>query len=253
MQEKLLRVSPKKYLIKGVYEKTEKNTIIISELPVGTWTDDYKAFLEKEIESTKKIVKEYTDMSTDKKVSFTVKFHTGMLEKLESSNIDDHINGLEKHMKLTSSHSTTNMYLFDADDKLKKYDCVEDIVKDYYVTRVQMYRKRIEYIVQVLQKELSLLSNKARYISENLEGTIDLRKKKKQQIIDMLISKDYDMIDEDVEFKYLVRMPMDSVSEENVDKIMKQKAEKEAELQKYQKMKPTNLWLCELNELYKII
>jgi DNA topoisomerase-2 len=250
---KIIKVNSKKYIIKGVYEKSDKNKIVISELPVGTWTDDYKAFLEKEIESSKKIVKEYTDMSTDKHISFTVKFHPGALEKLESTVVDANVNGLEKHMKLVSSHSTSNMYLFDADDNLKKYDCVEDIVKDYYGTRINMYRKRIDYIIDVLQKEMSLLSNKAKYIMENLEGTIDLRRKKKQQIIDMLIAKKYDMIDNDVEYKYLIKMPMDSVSEENVEKIMKQKEEKQSELLKYQNLKPTDLWLEELTGLAKML
>jgi DNA topoisomerase-2 len=250
---KIIKVSSHKYLIKGVYEVLDKNTISIKELPVGTWTDDYKGFLEKEIDSSKKMVKEYVDMSTDKKVAFTIKFHQGVLEKLESTKIDDHINGVEKHMKLMSSHSISNMYLFDADDKLKKYECVEDIVKDYYKTRVKMYRERIDYIVNVLEKELRLLSNKAKYITENLEGTIDLRRKKKQEIIDMLVTKNYDMLDDDTEFKYLVKMPMDSVSEENVEKIMKQKGEKENELKTYQHMKPTELWLSELKSLESML
>jgi DNA topoisomerase-2 len=112
-----------------------------------------------------------------------------------------------------------------------------------------MYRERIDYIVDVLEKELRLLSNKAKYITETLEGTIDLRRKKKQEIIDLLVSKKYDMLDDDVEFKYLVKMPMDSVSEENVEKIMKQKGEKESELKTYQHMKPTELWLSELKSL----
>ena len=88
-----------------------------------------------------------------------------------------------------------------------------------------------------------------KYITENLEGTIDLRRKKKKEIIDLLIAKGYDMIDNDVEFKYLVKMPMDSVSEENVEKIMKQKDDKEKELTKFKKMKPTDLWNQELDEL----
>ena len=251
---KIIKVTPTRYLIKGVYEKIDKVSVSISELPVGTWTDDYKAYLEKEMENPKKIIKEYTDMSTDKTVSFTVKFHTGALEKLEAtSTADPNVNAIEKYLRLSSSHSTSNMYLFDAEEKLKKYECVEDIVKDYYGTRLKMYRQRIAYIIDVLQKELSLLSNKAKYITENLEGTIDLRRKKKKEIIDLLIAKGYDMIDNDVEFKYLVKMPMDSVSDENVEKIMKQKGDKEAELSKYQKMKPTDLWNQELDELLQML
>ena len=251
---KIVKVTPSKYLIKGVYEKIDKTSVSIAELPVGTWTDDYKAYLEKEIENPKKIIKEYTDMSTDKTVSFTVKFHTGALEKLEAtSTADPNVNAIEKYLRISSSHSTSNMYLFDAEEKLKKYGCVEDIVKDYYGTRLKMYQQRIAYIVDVLQNDLVLLSNKAKYITENLEGTIDLRRKKKKEIIDLLIAKGYDMIDNDVEYKYLVKMPMDSVSEENVEKIINQKGEKEAELSKYQKMKPTDLWNQELDELLKML
>ena len=51
-----------------------------------------------------------------------------------------------------------------------------------------------------------------RYIKENWEDTVDLRKKKKQELIDMLLIKGYDRIENHEEFKYLVKMPMDSVS-----------------------------------------
>ena len=251
----IIQIAPKKYLIKGVYERSakDKNTITISELPIGTWTDDYKTMLEKELESPKKVIKEYTDMSTDKNVSITVKFYPGQLDKLVANKIDENTNGLEKHMKLVSSNTSTNMYLFDAEERLRKYECVEDIVKDYYRKRIGMYRDRIAHIIDVLERELCLLSNKAKYINENLNGTIDLRRKKKKEIIELLTGKEYDMLDDDTEFKYLVKMPMDSVSEENVDKIMKQKGEKEVELAKYQDMKPTALWESELDELEKLL
>ena len=37
-------------MFKGKYEVIKKDTIEITELPVGTWTDNYKVFLEKLIE-----------------------------------------------------------------------------------------------------------------------------------------------------------------------------------------------------------
>ena len=247
----IIKIDTHKYLIKGCYTRVDKNSITITELPIGTWTDDYKHLLEGHIDSSKKQIRGYIDMSTDKTVSITVKFHSGVLETLEINKMDDNINGVEKLLKLTTTHSTTNMYLFDADDKLKKYDTVEDIIKDYYGTRIKMYRKRIDYIIDMLKQELVTLSNKAKYIMETLEGTIDLRRKKKQAIMDLLIGKEYDMIEDDVEFKYLVKMPMDSVSEENVEKILKLKGDKQAELEKYYKMTPQVLWKEELTHLEK--
>ena len=40
----------KKYLVKGKYEIISHDTVKITELPVGTWTEPYKAFLEKLME-----------------------------------------------------------------------------------------------------------------------------------------------------------------------------------------------------------
>ncbi len=93
------------------------------------------------------------------------------------------------------------------------------------------------------------LSNKAKYIMENLKGTIDLRRKKAEEVTHMLMEKDYKIIDGD--FKYLIKMPMDSVTQENVDKIMKEKEEAEAELEVLRKTTLETMWLNELDVLSK--
>jgi DNA topoisomerase-2 len=79
-----------------------------------------------------------------------------------------------------------------------------------------------------------------------LDETIDLRKKKKQEIIDMLITKKYYMIEDDKEFKYLVKMPMDSVSEENVEKMLNEHKEKQSELDRIKSTTIEQMWLSEL-------
>ena len=65
------------------------------------------------------------------------------------------------------------------------------------------------------------LSNKAKYIQETLKGTVDLRKKNVTQVEELMKHHKFDKIDGD--FKYLIKMPMDSVTEENVKHIMKEK------------------------------
>ena len=56
-------------------------------------------------------------------------------------------------------------------------------------------------------------------------------------------------IDDDTDYKYLLKMPMDSVSEENVKKIMKDKDTKESELLQIQNMSIHQMWLNELTIL----
>ena len=141
------------------------------------------------------------------------------------------------------------MNLFNSDDKLKKYENVEEIIDDYYEIRLEHYEYRKKYMIDNLEKEIVILSNKVRYIKENLEDTIDLRKKKKQEIIDMLLTKGYDRIENDEEFKYLVKMPMDSVSEENVEKLVLENQIKEDELERIKSTTIEEMWLSELTIL----
>jgi DNA topoisomerase-2 len=104
-------------------------------------------------------------------------------------------------------------------------------------------------MIDAIERELVLLSNKAKYIKENLDGTIDLRKKKKEQIIAMLEQKGYDKIDNDEDYKYLVKMPMDSVTEESVEKLLKDKGNKEVELDNVKKTTINKMWISELDQL----
>jgi DNA topoisomerase-2 len=253
----ITKLSDDKFLIKGLYEKTGPDTIRVTELPVGFWTEDFKELLEKLIEpgqdkEGKKIVsvvKDYDDMSKDTNVDFTITFAKGKLEELEQSKGDYACNGLEKLLKLYTTNTTTNMHLFDADDKLQKYEKISDIIDAYYEVRLKLYQTRKDYMIDALEKELVLLSNKAKYIQENLEGTVDLRKKKKEQVFEMLQSKGYDLIGDDIEYKYLTKMPMDSVTEENVEKLLKEKGTKDQELTIIKSTTINQLWSSELNNL----
>ena len=241
-------------MIKGKYEKVGSDKVRVTELPVGLWTETFKEHLEYLIEpgqdkDGKKInafIKDYDDMSRDTIIDFTVTFPKGKIEELESSVVEYNCNGLEKLLKLYTTNTNTNMHLFDANDKLKKYNKIEEIIDDYFETRLKMYEVRKEYVINSLERELLLLSNKAKYIKENLDGTIDLRKKKKEQVIQMLQEKGYDTIDDDNEYRYLVKLPMDSVTEENVEKIFNERCNKEAELEITKKKAPAQIWSEEL-------
>ena len=253
----ITKIGDSKFLIRGKYEKLANDKIRVTELPVGHWTDNFKELLEELIEpgqdkEGKKIaatVKEYDDMSKDTNVDFTITFAKGKLEELEQSKGDHGCNGLEKLLKLYTTNTTTNMHLFDAKDTLQKYEKVSDIIDDYYETRLKMYQDRKNYMIEALERELILLSNKAKYIKENLDGTIDLRKKKKEQVVEMLEKKGYDKIDNDEDYKYLVKMPMDSVTEENIEKLLKDKGNKEVELDNVKKTTINKMWISELDQL----
>ena len=140
------------------------------------------------------------------------------------------------------------MHLFGPDDKLKKYDSPESIIDDYFDKRLEMYEERKEYMVKQITKELTVLQNKYRYIQANLDDDIDLRRKSKQDITTLLLEKKFDMIDDDQDFKYLTKMPMDSVTQENVEKLSKQYDDKGKELESLNNTTVQQMWLSELKD-----
>ena len=257
-------IEANKYLVRGCYEKIGEDKIRITELPVGTWTMSYKSFLEglaegvvdKDGKRQTPVIKDVVDSSTEVAVDFVVTLPKGQLQKLENADGDANgVGALEKMLKLTTTVSTKNMHMFDADCKLHKYANVEEIIGDFYKVRYAMYEKRKAAQIAILQQRLTKLSNRAKYIQYILVDKIDLRRKKAAEIDKILTDFRFDALDTTLngtaDYKYLIKMPMDSVSEENVDNIMKEKADTETELAELMAMTVERIWLNELNVFEK--
>ena len=238
----------KKCITSGVYKIKGKDKIHITELPIGMWTDDFKQLLENLTETidssgkkTKAFIKDYTDLSQSTNIDIEVTFHSGVLDDLIQKDL------LLKTLKLTTSFHTSNMHLFNAEDKLVKYSSVSDIIDDFYVTRLQGYVTRKNYLIEKLSEELKVLLNKKKYIEEILNDTLDLRKKKKEEIYQILKDKKYDKLEDN--YNYLLKMHMDSVTSENVESLIKQYNNIENQLNTIKKTSVENIWINELNKL----
>ena len=259
-----------KYLIKGNYEIVADRKVRITELPIGTWTDDYKQFLEKLMEapspsekekekdktaaSNAPVLKEYSDMSTDSVVDITVTFHPSYPhtpKDLQAAIVDAEAgtNKLEKLLGLFTTQSTTNMNLFDAHEKLRKYATINDIIEDYYLERRALYAKRKAAMLAQMANELRLLTNRAKYIQEVLDDKLELRRQTKEAIFAKMTEHGYEHIDGDTEFKYLLKMPMDSVTDENVKHLLGDRDTKRAQHQELKETSIEALWTRDLDEL----
>ena len=244
---------PNKFSIKGKYTKIDDNNIRITELPIGTWTMPYISFLEILLDGNvdklgkklKPTIADFTSNSTEKFVDIRVTFPAGNIADLEESVDSNNVNGVEKILKLSTSVSTTNMHLFDKEFKLRKYLTVHDIVNAFYDVRIDTYTTRKEHMIAQLKSTLFKLSNKALYIQLVLDDTIDLRRKNTSQIDDLLSKNKLGKIDDS--FDYLIKMPTNSVSQENIDKLLKEKSNNELELQQLQNTTVQSMWLHELN------
>ena len=246
----IVKISEHKYLVKGLYEVNDKY-VTITELPIGIWTDDYKIYLEGLIDNKKYGIKDYDDLSTDKDVLIKITFDKKELDKLQTKIIDNECTELEKVLKVFNNISTTNMHLFDYKEHLQKYENVYNIIDSYYSRRLECYQIRKDYLIKKLNEMLKVISNKVKYINEVLDDTIDLRRKNKQQINIMLEKKSYDKVDDN--FNYLIKMSMDSVSEESIKKLVEELNKLQQELEVLTNTTIEEMWIKELNILEETI
>ncbi len=143
------------------------------------------------------------------------------------------------------------MYLFDEEQKLRKYNTIYDIINKYIPVRYKGYEKRKDYIMKELYAKIILASNKARFIKENVEETIVLRKKKKSEVINLLKEKKYAIVNNDSDYKYLRSMTIDSLEEENMLRLMKECEELKKQYNVIKKKTVEALWLDDLRSLEK--
>jgi DNA topoisomerase-2 len=257
------RIESDKYLIKGKYVRAGADTIEITELPVGRWTMAYTKMLEEMMDgSTDKtgkkiapVIKEFVSLCTEVNVHFVITFPKGKLDEILSDKCADGndgidgIDGIEKLMKLTTTIKTSNIHMFDENCKLKKFEDVHELIRGYYPVRLAAYGKRKTYLVDEMQRRMLVLTNKARYIEFTLIDKIDLRRKNAEAVTKMLETHAFDKVDGD--YKYLVKMPMDSVTIENVDRLRKERDDTQRELDVLIATTLEQMWMKELNDLEK--
>ena len=174
----------KKYKINGVYDIVNANSVHITEIPIRghyCWTYKYKELLESLCYDDKKSDKKgekktnqvqrlsnYFVKASNNSVDCTAEFKGTELQSLCKEGHDK----LENYLKLNATISTTNMWLYTHQHKLKKYSSVIEILEDFYDFRLAMYGERRKQHLKYLNNELELLKNKIRFIKDVIAGVI---------------------------------------------------------------------------------
>ncbi|KAJ7991464.1 hypothetical protein DPEC_G00284130 [Dallia pectoralis] len=258
------------YMVSGEVSVIDKNTIEITELPVRTWTQAYKeSVLEPMLQGTEKtpaLINDYKEYHTDQTVKFVVRMSEEKLAQAEAA-------GLHKVFKLQSSLTCNSMVLFDHMGCLKRYDSVQDILKEFFELRLQYYKLRKDWLIGSLGAEASKLSNQARFVLEKIEGKITIENKSKKDLIRMLVQKGFESdpvvawtkaqekaledderdgnnSDSSVDsgstsgpnFNYILNMSLWCLTKEKVEELLRQRDLKKGDLNELQRKSPEDLW-----------
>jgi DNA topoisomerase-2 len=261
------------YINKGVFKYVDDVTVQIEELPIGKWTDDYKCFLEtllfdKTVENKSKVqyLVDFNNNSTEKSVSFTLKFKKDDLAELRVNK------EIESVFKLTDTKHTnySNMNLYNNRGIITKYDNVEDIMKEFYFIRLIYYVKRKEYMLKYMQKDLDIYTAKIRFIEEFISGEINILQKEDDEIQAMLEEREYPKFghvsendnnndpnetthnDDHFSYDYLLNMRIKSLTKKKIEELKKMHENKLALYNDLLNKTEKDLWKDDLNKFLEV-
>uniref|UniRef100_A0A8C9TJW9 DNA topoisomerase 2 n=1 Tax=Scleropages formosus TaxID=113540 RepID=A0A8C9TJW9_SCLFO len=269
------------YLVSGEVSVLDKNTIEITELPVQRlWSCNFISNTYKESvlepmlqgsEKTPALITDYKEYHTDTTVKFVVRMTEEKLAQAEAV-------GLHKVFKLQSTLTCNSMVLFDHMGCLKRYESVQDILKEFFELRLHYYKLRKDWLIGMLGAESAKLSNQARFVLEKIEGKLSIENKSKKDLIRMLVQRGYesdpvaawnkaqekvqfDNEDSDgsihsgsssgPDFNYILGMQLWCLTKEKVEDLLKQRDAKKAELNELQRKLPEDLWKKDLADFIK--
>lgn len=243
------------YVTHGAFHKVDDNTLCITELPIGRWTEDYKEFLEgslydaseKDAKSRKKMfLMSYENHSTEATVKFLIRFPTNKLTAALSDPAK-----LEADLRLTTSIGTGNMHLYSNSGAIKKYDSAEDILRSYYVVRLGLYEERRQHLLKVLRHELLVLQNKARFVTEIMDDVLVIYRKSKSDIDELLEKAEYARLsvsesDTSIGYNYLTSMQISSFTIEKIQSLTSQISTKSSEVEVLEATTDKAMWMGDL-------
>jgi DNA topoisomerase-2 len=178
------------YVVNGkININFEKEIVEINELPVKVFTRDYKNFLEKNHIDNKEVnnkdfeIEDIKEYHTDNKISFVIKLTEKSFNNIKNKSKEE----LLKLFKLSSTLNTSNMVLFNHENKIHKYNLIEEIFEEFYNVRLEFYEKRKKFLLDKIGFTLEKNENKKKFIIMFLNGEIDFkRSKNKKDIISIL-------------------------------------------------------------------
>jgi DNA topoisomerase-2 len=227
------------YLMTGSYRIVNTTTVEITELPPSITYQKYEAHLNSLLE--KGTLYAYDDNCSGG-ISYTLKFSRSTLADLIKRG------RLETLLKMQETE-TENLTCLDENGKLKLFESVTDLVQYFVNFRLRYYDKRKQYLIDKISKELTVLSNRAKFIKHIIEGKLVISNRPKSEIISNLEKLKFDQVNES--YSYLLSMAISSLTKEVYKQLIREVADKSNELIKVKESDPIDMYKTDLIDLKK--
>ena len=238
---------------KGLFKRVgTTNKIEVTELPIGFWTEDFKTLLENYIDKNPKILKDYDSHYTEKDVKFILTFHSSdIVDNMLKYDADKKTTNFEIEFKMHSTRplNTSNMHLYTADGSVKKYNSPEEILKEFFNVRLQLYTKRKMNKIDKLSNELRYINARIKFIEDIIDGSLKIMNVPKQNVIDYLETNEFPLHDKS--YDYLIRMPIHNLTYEKKEELKQESENKLNVLEFIKAQSEHDAWINDLEALEK--
>ena len=226
-------LEPKRYTVFGVYRKTSKTQLQITEVPYGFDREGYVKVLDK-LEDDGDIVS-YEDLCDKSGFRFEVKLKQNTSAKWN----DKQIIAKFKLSKILSQ----NLTVIDYDGKLREYDDARNIVMDFCNYRYGILEQRINKNISKYNSELNWLNIKMEFIQLVLDDKITFKNKNKKQIGSDIVTI---LPESSLYVDRLLSIPFSNLTSEEIQSLEKQIKQAEKDLDFWQKTSPKKQFLSDL-------
>jgi DNA topoisomerase-2 len=217
------------WMMEGVWNWSGRN-IVVTELPPGRWTQDYKEYLDGLVE--KKLIGGFINNSTTEDVHFEIMDYAGK--------------DLLKDLKLRKTFRVSNMHLFHPTRGIHKYESPEEILKDFVELRLEHYKKRKAHLIDVLEKRAEMCDHKSKFVSMVIEGKLVVFKRKKVEL-EAEMSSIFPKIDGNLD--YLLNTKTVEYTEERVKALLDEAKQAKDDLEKMLKTSHITMWKTDIKNM----
>ena len=219
-------------VITGKLEVVNSTTIKVTELPIGTYLDQYKARLNK-LEDDE-FIKDYEDRSTEDGFEFIVTVPRSTTALSEED--------LYKKFGLIS-RDTENYTVWSPEGILTRYASAEAIIEEFVKWRVSIFEVRRQHLIKTTQQDIDWASERIRFINFYLKNTQVFKNTGKKELVVLLLKNNF------TEYDRLLSMSIWNLTKDKIVELEKELEALNKELQRLHGETAQGMFIRELKQL----
>lgn len=247
-----------KYRVSGTVSVVSGSELRITELPVGTWTHPYVQDIEQRMMCTsssagsppsrgKKVLTDNLVRAIDKRWTDSTVDIGLHCDPDKLARLVENETVCKEALNLVSDIRIGNMHLHNGDNGVpRQYTSIASIMEEYVAARLRLYEKRRQHLLDQTAKELRLLSNKQRFVSAILDGSLVVHRLEDDEVIARLRGHGFEELPD---YNYLLNMSYRSTTQSRLVALAKELDQVRAKQAFYMEQTAQSLWKADLRDL----